>query len=184
MQSILRAFESASPEDVHEGINWYSNALSFARSLDSDERKAAGVIAALSPRQAWDTNKEGAKKLLTAAQRHSSIIPTVAGTYHNVQKAWKIANGANPEEALIPFEPNRAFKVPRFYANILGNTEVVTVDVWAARVAVKNAPDAIRGTLYLKIEKMYQRAAQTIGTITPRDLQAVCWVHIRRTQGE
>ena len=180
MTNILREFESATAEDLSAGLNWYSDALAFARSLDDDERKAAGVIAALSPRMAWDTNKDGAKKILRAAQRHSNIVPSVAGTYHNVRKAWRIAQGEDPAIVLIPFEPNRALKVCRFYANILGDTESVTVDIWAARVAIKDAPATIRGKQYIRIEKMYQKAAQVIGTITPRDLQAVCWVSIRR----
>ena len=79
MTNILREFDNATAEDLSAGLNWYSEALAFARSLDDDERKAAGVIAALSPRMAWDTNKDGAKKILRAAQRYSSIIPSVAG---------------------------------------------------------------------------------------------------------
>jgi hypothetical protein len=180
MKNILREFDNATAEDLSAGLNWYSEALVFARSLDDDERKAAGVIAALSPRTAWDTNKDGAKKILSAAQRHSNIVPSVAGTYHNVRKAWMIAQGEDPVIVLIPSRPNRYLKVCRFYANILGDTESVTVDGWAAKVALKDAPTVVCGKQYLRIEKMYQKAAQVIGTITPRDLQAVCWVSIRR----
>jgi hypothetical protein len=176
VDGILRTFERASDADYSEGINWYPTALAFARSLDRDERKAAGVIAVLSPRQQWDTNKDGAAKIIKAAQRFSRVVPSVAGTYVNVEKAWRIANGENPEIVVQGSRPNRWLKVQRFYQNILGDTECITVDVWAARVAVPNAPEVIAGGLYRRIEEMYQKASVVLGSITPRDLQAVCWV--------
>lgn len=79
---------------------------------------------------------------------------------------------------LTPTRPNRWLKVPKFYANILGNTEVVTVDVWAARAAVSNPPEVIAGSFYRMIEEAYQNAATKVG-FTPRDLQAICWLTVQ-----
>jgi hypothetical protein len=179
LHRILNTFKKATPELVAAGTQWYPDALAYAKGLDRNTERAVGVIAALSPRQHWETNKAGAAKILKAAQHSSTIVPTVAGTYRNIQKAWDIANGADPVMVLTPTRPNRWLKVPRFYANILGNTELVTVDIWAARVAIDKAPDVVAGSLYKRIEEMYQRAASVVGLV-PRDLQAICWLTIQQ----
>lgn len=83
-QKILHTFERAPDSMRAAGLDWYPNAYAFAQTLDKNVEKAVGVIAALSPRQHWETNKQAAIKVLKAAQRHSNIIPSVPGTYRNV----------------------------------------------------------------------------------------------------
>jgi hypothetical protein len=180
VRNILKTYSQASNIELQAGREWYDRAELLARTLcPNNVCRGAGVIAALSPRQTWDMNKKGAEKIIRSVDfHHSGIIPRVAGTYQNIQKAWDIANGADPVKVLGT--STRNFKVFRFFRNITGNSYCVTVDQWAARVADPSCPTPyIRGLYYLEIEGCYQQAARWVGSISPRDLQAVCWVHIR-----
>lgn len=176
VNNILKCYSQADSQTIQAGLDWYPNAASFAKSLCQDFERAAGVIAALSPRQSWNVNKRAAAKLFTAIDRGDDF-PLIPGIWANVYKAWDIANGANPISILG--QSRRNFKVYRFFKNILGDTDGVTVDSWAAKVAIPNLTTPyIRGTLYLGIEKDYQKAAKKLG-LAPRDLQAICWIQIR-----
>jgi hypothetical protein len=92
-------------------------------------------------------------------------------------QGWRIANG---EAALSVLNGP---KVRAFYANIMGDTDAVTVDVWAARVATgltgKAAERAI-GTAkrYADVADAYRHAARILG-VTPREVQAATWVAAR-----
>lgn len=177
-KNILACYRSSTSIELEAGREWYDRAELWARTISpTNVKRGAGVIAALSPRQTWDINKKGAAKILRAVDTFSCIVPTVSGTYANVDKAWRIAQGEDPVKVLGGSKRN--FKVFRFFKNILGNSHDVTIDVWAARAAWPNCPTPyIRGRLYLELESCYQEAARWIG-ISPRDLQAVCWVHTR-----
>jgi hypothetical protein len=178
-KNILNCYEEATVIEREDGRSWYNQAEEWARKIcPTDVPRGAGVIAALSPRQTWDVNKKAAAKIVRAVDDFSNIIPTVAGTYANIDKAWRIANGENPVTVLG--QSKRNFKVFRFFKNITGDTNVVTVDLWAARAAYPACPTPfIRGKLYLTLEACYQAAARRVGGISPRDLQAVCWIHTR-----
>ena len=175
VRNILKCYSEASQDEIQSGLDWYPNAAFFAEQL-GELRMSAGVIAALSPRQQWETNKKAAKKLINYADNFS-FIPKVAGTYVNRMKAWRIAKGENPYNVLGLGKRN--FKVLRFFENILGIKDVVTIDSWSASVAIPNITTPyIRGRLYLEIEQDFKKAAKKIG-VSPRDLQAICWVKKR-----
>ena len=106
---------------------------------------------------------------------HSNIVPAVAGTYVSVGKAWRIAQGEDPEKVVLGASPKRNFKVPRFFRNILGDKDCVTIDTWAAKIADPNAPKCVRGKYYLQIEEAYQEASVNSGFF-PSELQAIVWV--------
>jgi hypothetical protein len=178
-KNILDCYSASTCVELEAGREWYDRAELWARTIcPLDVNRGAGVIAALSPRQTWSNNKIAAAKIVKAVDNFSNIVPTVTGTYQNVDKALRIARGEDPVKILGGSKRN--FKVFRFFQNITGNNRVVTVDTWAARVAF---PDCytpyIRGRLYLELESCYQEAARWVDKISPRDLQAVCWIHIR-----
>lgn len=170
---ILRAHANATPADLVAGIAWYDRARDAAAAiLPDDPNRAAGVIAALSPRCQWATNVAWAARMIDAAQAGEACPPRVHTTTQR-RIAWAIANGADPLDVLS------GPKVRRFYLNIIGDHNVVTVDVWAARAAEGHSnPAAPRGGRYDAIERAYQNAARVVG-MTPRDLQAAVWVHTR-----
>jgi hypothetical protein len=93
-------------------------------------------------------------------------------------KAWAIANLVSPSISQIVTILNGP-KISRFFRNIVGDSNAVTVDVWAQRVATgkaSNIPPA--GLTYTNIELAYQAAALVIG-VPARDVQAAVWVWVR-----
>lgn len=179
---ILNAYDRASASDMADGERWYETARVTSQALAAGTQlsieQAAGVIAALSPRVRWETNVRAAAEIITAARRDpDGRIPNVAGYFSNVKKAWKIASGWSPDNVL------GGPKVTNFYANICGNENAVTIDVWAARAAEgvsnKYAPS---GKRYELLANAYRMAASA-RDVSPMTMQATVWVFTRRTFG-
>jgi hypothetical protein len=178
---ILRHWNDATAADLADGLSWYSRANDLAAALSAgapiSRAQAAGVIAALSPRNAWSSNVQGATAMV-AAYAALEAEPTVAGTNANRVKAWAILNHAGD-----PLDILGGPKVRAFYANIMGDLEAVTVDVWAARAAEgHDNPNAPAGNRYKRIAAAYREAASAVG-IAPRDMQAAVWTYYRRVFG-
>ena len=168
---ILAHWGNASAADQAAGIAWYDRAADAARTiLPSDPERAAGVIAALSPRCQWRINLAWAAAVIEAAESGADC-PSVHTRTMRAQ-AWRIANG---EPALSVLGGP---KVRAFYSNIIGNTDRVTVDVWALRAADPGETRVPSGRLYDLTERAYIEAARIVG-VAPRDLQAAVWVHVR-----
>jgi hypothetical protein len=183
---IIECWNASTRGERKAGKAWYPHAYAVACELMPDEpRIGAGVIAALSPRVSWSENIKGARELCKAFDWGFAEAPIVAGLNANRAKAWRILHrqfADSPVECLNAADGG-SYKVNRFFANIMGDKTVCTIDVWAARVAIENAPNVVSGNRYLAIESAYQSAAIQIGRISPRDLQAVCWIHARGTTG-
>lgn len=178
--TILRHYDNASASDANEGAVWYAVAQRFAEALTAGTRlslaQAAGVIAALSPRVRWLTNMHAASMIVDAALA-GAPEPRVAGLSTNRAKAWAIACGGEPLSIL------GGQKVRAFYANIMGDENEVTVDVWAARAALGEfATDRIPTGQYNAIADAYRIAADA-RNVSPMVMQATVWVYIRRTGG-
>lgn len=178
---VLAHWDTASALDLAEGLAWYNAACSLADELAErfgySRRQTAGVIAALSPRTRWSTNASSARSMVLAAYADSVSMPRLPGYSANREKAWAILH-TDDDPLTILGGP----KVRAFYANILGNTDAVTVDIWAARAAEGHHFDAARaivGRRYDDLVLAYQLAAQARG-VTPREMQAAVWVTIRR----
>lgn len=128
VRRIRGAFESCSVQDLADGVGWYDRAAAAAQDMaGADMLRAAGVLAALSPRCAWKTNLSWARAVLVAVDTGAEC-PVVHTTTMRGQ-AWRIAQGAPALSVL------NGPKVRSFFANISGDVDTVTVDVWAARVA-------------------------------------------------
>lgn len=182
---LLAAYGQATADDLAQGLAWYGRAADAARAmLPAEPRRAAGVIAALSPRAQWAVNLRWAAEIIDAAERGESEPPSVHTRAMRGQ-AWRIANGADPLDVL------NGPKVRAFFANITGDLDAVTVDVWATLAAEgpnvrrakyipgKGAPIiAPSGGRYALIARAYRETAAIVG-IPPRDLQAAIWVNIR-----
>lgn len=171
---------AATAHDLAMGISWYDRAQMMAEEMAEESglsiRACAGVIAALSPRQQWATNIAQARQLVMAAAAGESEPPAV-GTMANRRKAWRIANGEDPSTVL------GGSKVRAFFANIMGDTESVTVDAWAARAAEgRDNPNAPVRRRYELLAESFRRVAERRG-MTPRDVQAAVWTVYRRLHG-
>ena len=177
---IVHAFDNASASDMAEGERWYDTARLTAAALAAGTNlsveQAAGVIAALSPRVRWETNVAAAARMISDAGR-TKRMPSVAGYNRNCEKAWAIANGASPFDVL------GGPKVTAFHANICGDENAVTIDVWAARAAegVTNMR-APSGKRYTALADAYRMAARA-RNVSPMVMQATVWVYVRRIFG-
>lgn len=176
VRRIVRAFRAASAADLAAGLGWYATAWAVAQELDPrNPERAAGVIAALSPRCQWSTNIVWARAVLAAADA-GAPCPNVHTTAMRAQ-AYRIARG---ESALAVLNGP---KVRAFYANIVGDVDAVTVDVWAVRVATgltgKDAERMISTpSKYARVAQCYREAARILG-VTARETQAATWTAAR-----
>lgn len=168
---ILATFDRATASDVEAGSTWYSEAQDLAFHLGRNSgwglRYAAAVISHLSPRTTWARNVTGAITLLTYGERADGII---GANYDRAQAALNLE--VDPEETF------GGPKTLRFFRNITGDVEAVTVDVWAARVAGVDEALLGRVGVYDAVEAAYQRAARRRG-VTPATMQATTWVVAR-----
>lgn len=167
---IVRTFDRATPSDVESGATWYSEAQELAVNLGRNSghgvEHAAAVIAHLSPRTTWTRNVTGAITLLTYGERADGIIGT------NYQRAVDSLDHEHPLDSF------GGPKTRRFAANIVGDTEAVTVDVWACRVVSVDENLLGRKGVYDAIEAAYQHAARQRG-VEPSTMQATTWIVAR-----
>lgn len=179
VRRILLAWKGARSEDLASGLAWYQRAQDAAKDAHPNGLIGAGVIAALSPRTGWKQNKIWAKRVCEYALNGSEYPPQVS-TYQRLDKAWQIANLENPTSEQILAILNGP-KTCRFFRNITGDSQAVTIDVWAQRIATgvdSNKPP--RGEQYNNLERGYQKAASILG-VAPRDVQAAVWCSVRGT---
>lgn len=180
VRRITRAYRASSAAHRAAGLGWYAEAWRVAGEIWPERPDlAAGVIAALSPRCQWSTNVVWARAMVHAA-RTGAPCPAVHTEKGMRPQAWRIANGEAPLSVL------NGPKVRAFWSNIVGDTDAVTVDTWAARAATglsgKDAERAISTPArYRAVADAYRRAAVILG-ITPRECQAAVWVHVRGTK--
>jgi hypothetical protein len=176
-RNILAVFTRATASDIVDGIAWYPYASQTLATIAPDwtVEKRAAVCAILSPRVTWKENITGFGKLHKAALLANRLPPVMAGLNRNIAKAHDVALDARGINAVS------GPKVSCFYANLSGNLERVTLDVWAGRAAGLTEAETdkgIRGKRYEYLEKAYVRVARELG-FKPAELQAICWVVVR-----
>lgn len=178
---IVKLYRTASSDD-HKSTLWYSQANQFARGL-SDKyavsvEVAAKVIAVLSPLTRWEINQVNADLAL------SSFFSTGQVTR---QAHIFTANVAKVQALLMGQEIQMGPKVGAFYANIMGQDNLVTVDSIAASIAVGWAkyPGSykLNSAALQKIADAYTHAALQV-SCKPSELQAVTWVIARQLKKE
>lgn len=177
---ILSVYLRATDDMLDAGLSWYDRANVFARELDGNRfHRAAGIIAALSPMNGWENNKNKASQLYR--QGHGAGC----GLYVNVKKAMAIYHG---EDALDILGGN---KVRAFYATIVNPRDsdaTPVIDRHAFDIALGSVTnDKTRARLarkgeYERFADSYREAA-TIASIGAPQLQAVTWMQWRKEKG-
>jgi len=171
---IVNTYNRATPADREAGRDWYGDGESIIATLSAEtgysREHVAAVVSHLSPRTTWSRNVYGATMLVT-----TGTAPTCIGA--NVDRARKaLASDA-------PLDTFGGPKTRRFARNLLGDRSVVTVDVWAARVAIGAVcadPEAAlsRAGMYDALEYAYVLAGRRLG-VDPVTVQATTWVVVR-----
>lgn len=182
-RNVTRAYRAASPAAREAGARWYADAHALARELDpGNVARAAGVIAALSPRLTWTHNVNAARRAY--ADGHASRVLS-----RSARQADAILSGADPLDVL------RGHKVRAFYRCILaaGECDDVCVDMHAYDVAVGHVSADVERQRYLarvgnydRAARCYVRAARILSRELGRkvyaaEVQAVTWCHWRAT---
>ena len=191
VSNILAVYALATADDLREGLAWYQTAHQWCRVQAGSNRphliaRNAGIVAALSPMNAWGNNKRKAAEVIS---RRGKIVavkgkPNGIGLSVNVNKAIAIYNGADPLDILS------GDKVRAFYRTILdpqGDIDPV-IDRHAFDIAVgERTDDKRRGILsrkgvYSEFANAYREAAKVAG-IGSAQMQAVTWIAWRNIHG-
>jgi hypothetical protein len=173
----VRCYREADRATVAAGLTWYNDAHSVAVTLDPrNPHRAAGVIAALSPRIQWARNLELAAHVFATDGEATGTLGA------SCRAAAAIYAGADPLDVLS------GPKVRAFYALIADPTDAQTVcvDRHAIDIALgvrmtcveRDAYALNRDGLYGRFARAYQRAAEVLSH-TPAQVQAVTWLHWR-----
>lgn len=173
---IVRRIESATESQLTRGQEWYAEAFEFASLLSAasghDIVRCAAVIAHLSPKTQWYPNVSFATALLLGDRtRHPGQLQ------RNLGKALRALDSDDPLSTFNHTGEGDGLKTAAFVRNILGDTDAVTVDVWASRVVGVTEAELTRAGMYGACSHAYRLAAGRLG-MTPRDTQATAWVHI------
>ena len=172
-QNIRDAWNAASDDQKARGAVWYQVANQLAEMVgNGDVRKGAGIISALSPRMKWDRN------MALATDAMNGNVHGAMGA--SLRKVQAILDGADPESVL----PMTA-KTGHFYRNIVDptDTDYVTVDCWAYRVATCewDAPGPKSAKDYREVADAYRMVASELGMIS-NHVQAGTWNWARETE--
>ena len=190
--NILAVFQLASLTERREGLAWYATAQAICSDLavkhDVSDEVAAGVVAALSPRNRWERNVQDADALITAYRfggREQAEKTKVCTFGKNREKAIRILEEAFADGGVLMILSGP--KLKEFYSCIRGIEGEVCIDghaycIWAGeRTGLKDVP-SIGVKLRRQIKADYAAAAAEVN-LTPAQLQAVTWVTWRRLHG-
>lgn len=174
VRRIVATFDRASASDVESGARWYDEAGELASSLihaAGSLEHAAAVISHLSPRTSWARNVAGAVALVTNGPGAARELGCIGD---NITRAARALESVDPLNSFGPTAP----KTRAFAANIAGDREAVTVDVWAARVVSVDEALLSRVGVYDAIAHAYRLAARRRG-VDPATMQATTWIVAR-----
>jgi hypothetical protein len=184
-RNILRMYREATPDQLLRGATWYPDAHTFALALDpTDVHRAAGVIAALSPRTHWAENVKYASRAYVEGFASGTLSASC-------RAADRILSGERWQDVL------KGPKTRAFAWTIADPTDAVAVvvDRHALSVALAHPADdrtaqRILGRLggYDAVASAYIDASDVTG-ILPSTIQATTWIvwregHIRTSAAE
>jgi hypothetical protein len=177
VENIVRVFRSADASQLARGTSWYADAHTIALGFDRNNvRRAAGILAAVSPRVKWNRN-------ITIAAR-TYVEGFASGTLNgSCAKATAILKGAEPLDVL------GGPKTRAFFGVIVDPTNPtdVVVDRHAFDIAAGMVTnDKTRAPIgkakgYETIAALYRDAARILG-MSPSQVQAVTWIVWRETE--
>lgn len=188
---IQALLDLASAGEQSEGMTWYSRAnLAATRLADQYEiaiDTAAGVIAALSPRNKWDRNLIDAENLIAAFK---------AGGDEAAADVKVCTFGANKKKAIeiltwgaigdIVKELLSGPKLIEFFSCIIGEDDVCidghAYSIWFGDRITLNKIPSIGKKLRAEIKKDYLAVAKK-NNLKGYEVQAITWVAHRRIHG-
>ncbi len=160
-----------------DSLKWYDYAGRFCAGLDSDyslkQGTSAGVVAALSPLQSWDTQVRYTPAVIEAGLA-GRLLPG-PGWFANKDKAARILQGEGPLDVL------GGDKVRNFYRNLTGDYDAVTIDRHAVNIAGWTGAkhdNRQNNPHYATIARAFVSASKSLG-LAPAEIQALTWCYWR-----
>jgi hypothetical protein len=192
VQQIAAVYSLASVAEHAQGRRWYRSAYMIADQLATaygvTTATAAGIIAALSPRNKWERNVVDAENILKVNQLDPDSLESVKVCTFGANKAKAIRilrDNAVTTDAVLTILSGP--KLQEFFSCIMGIDSEVCIDghaysIWAGdRITLDSIP-SIGKKLRAEIKKDYREAAAQAG-IEPHEMQAVTWCAWRRLHG-
>lgn len=205
VNNILTMFDRATPANVADGAKWYgSDSMALVSDLAAlggiSREAAASVLAQTSPRTTWSRNVAVATAMVQSwgmsvsaglSLDEASVACVAAarscgGMTQNAQRAVIALRAAHEGEC--PISTINGPKTNAFARNLLGDRNAVTVDVWAARIALnptwERGEDDMselvlgRAGMYAAIAQAYRIAANR-RNVDGTDMQATTWIVVR-----
>jgi hypothetical protein len=188
--NILAVYQLANTADRFNGMAWYARAKELAvelcRQYPVSLYQAAGVIAALSPRNKWERNVADAENLIRVFCIDPESVDSVKVCTFGSNKAKAIAilnlpKGSDGHDVRAILSGP---KLVEFFNCIMAEGDDVCIDghaysIWAGdRITLANVP-SIGKKLRATIKADYVAAAKEAG-ITAYEMQAVTWCAWRR----
>lgn len=203
--NIWRALLCASDLEIMEGMNFYEGAHGLCRMLakvyNTSPSHVAGIYAALSPMNTWDTNVANILNVLRhtkwllsldmdnwsrqAIARHSDFKPRVNTTNINRDKALAIAAGNEPDQVLA------GRKVRAFWQAIANPSDLSPIPVdrhliclaIGRKITSNQELRSLAGNrdIYSRIESAYQLLGSREGL--GNRLASIAWFVQRRING-
>jgi len=166
------------PDEIdYSALTWYQDATRLIRDLYGDDWKTfVGFLASTSPRMSVKKNWRIAAALIEAYRNRD----------RKPEKWGDMLASLMPAHLLnvlrcIAGRPIQGPKVSRFYANLCGDLDAVTIDTWICK-AYGIPHKALTPRLYSRLEKCIKRDAVSCNA-TPAGYQAVIWYAVRRQAG-
>jgi hypothetical protein len=179
LDCILGVYECSTRFEREEGRTWYPDAGAWCRATGRLYGVPGAVVAAmaatLSPKISWVFTVRDVLNLLGAWSSGANPRRVkCAALGANKRKAIKILGEGRPAVS--------GSKVSAFYANLIGDYNRVTVDVWMYRAAIGSYHESsqwLTPRQYERFETVYVEAADLLG-YTPARLQATLWLTVQR----
>ena len=155
-------------------MNWYARQTRFLkRRFGKDWKLVAGLLAATSPRVklgvSWDWSMAIYDAVIEEREPDlSTLFPCHKANVKRVLNGQELSGD----------------KVRRFYLNLIGDLEVVTIDTWMIKLwkidcGTHGSPWP---AMYRRLERVFQRWAGSKG-MKPANAQAILWNYIRKKEG-
>jgi len=193
--SILATYFQSSVYDRQVGMQWYNNAFQVCVTLGEKygvhSDIVAGVIAALSPNNKWDSNIIDAEIMLRAWAAEIPYSSVKVSTYfNNKDKAATILDCQLTREQIVTVL--RGNKTVAFFLCIASNGDSDTpcidghaYNVWNGTVSTLKEVPSLSDKTYRHIQDAYRDAAKIISGVTgfyhsAAQVQAITWVAYRR----
>ena len=195
--NIHNIYKQATVDEIKAGLVWYKLAKDFTMLLEStldfeiSYKKIAGVVAALSVQNQWNTNKKDALNVCMAYFENNNLDDVLVSTYPICKdKAIKILQSDGSNDSIETILGVNARKTKNFYWNIIGDDRAITVDGHAFNIAtnrvssLKDVP-TISKKNYKILQTEYKLATSFINkkynlSLKVSDVQAITWVTYKR----